>query len=685
MKSFVPRCALMASVLSGLTGSLVSSSVIAQPPEQPAGQSPPAAPASEEENVGRVQIDVLNPDQAAEIPTLPETTVTARPFPREPLGENTIVSESRIETPRQASGSSVTVITSEEIQRRGARTLQEAINTVPGLDITARGGPGQTSSIFLRGANSAQTKVLLDGIPLNDPSSPTRAFDPANFVTDNIDRIEVIRGPQSTIYGSDAIGGVINIVTKRGQGSPSLRTLFEGGSFGTFNQQSTVSGGTDRYWYSFSGAWYRTDGFSAAAAGSENDGYENGTLSGRVGALLTDELDVDVVWRYTDADVDLDGFSAAPPFLPADSASNLDSENFFLRPQIRYTMFEGRLEHRIGYSFTSYKRDDLNGFQRSFDGDSHRFDYQALLKVIEGSDFNYTAVAGVDHIRETIQQDIISPGFPLGFPGEAGQFGSGVYLENRFGVQDTLFINASFRHDEFSRSGYADTWRTTGRYLVGDTGAALHGAIGTGFRAPALAEIAAGFGFNPTLQPEESFGWEVGLEQRFAEDRVVVDATYFRNDFDNLINFPPPFFTATNVNRAFAGGVELSGRVELTEDLFLTSTYTNTKTRDESTGAELLRRPRHKFNFGVSQFLLDHKANVSLTARFSGDRTDFGGTLDEYFVLDASAWYQITKKVRLFTRVDNITDESYQEVLGYNTAGLSAYGGAVIEFGGDDD
>ena len=214
---------------------------------------------------------------------------------------------------------------------------------------------------------------------------------------------------------------------------------------------------------------------------------------------------------------------------------------------------------------------------------------------------------------------------------------------------------------------------------------AVHGAIGTGFRSPALAEVAAGFGFDPNLRPEESFGWEVGAEKRMFDDKVVVDATYFRNDLDNLIVFPFPTFTATNIGSALTAGVEVSGQVEFGPDTFLTASYTNTKTRDNDTQNELLRRPRHKFNATLSQFLCDKQAQVSLNMRFVGDRQDFGATLDEYFLVNASAWWQVSKNVRLFARVDNITDEQYEDVLGFNTADISAYGGVTIALGGYDD
>lgn len=636
--------------------------VAAQPPSDTDAPAP-----------GRVVIESLDEDDTVPAGTLPEVTVTA-PFPRQPLDDNTVLSASATATGRSQVGSSVTVITEEDIQRRGSRTLNEILRIVPGLDLTPRGGAGQQTTIFTRGTNGSQTKVLLDGIPINDPSGPSRAFDSSNFLLDNVQRIEVIRGPQSTIYGSDAIGGVINIVTRRGDGPAQMRTTHEGGSFGTYYQSTTLSGGDERLWYSFSGAWFKNDGFSAVSAGTEDDGYENGTLTGRIGLLLTDDWDFDVSWRYLDSDVDLDDFMA-------DGPRNLDNEQFFLRARTTLTQFDGRLEHRAGYSHASFKRDDRAGFQAYFDGESHRFDYQASLLTYDDGCFTHRITTGVEHIREDVAQDT-SSAF-ITFDPTAAQFGTGGFVENQFSIGDRWFTTAGYRHDDFSRAGDADTYRVTNRLLFPESGTALHGAIGTGFRAPALAEVAAGFGFNPNLRPEESFGWEAGAEQRLFEDRLILDATYFRNDLDDLIVFPFPTFTATNVARALTAGVEVSALMELGPDTFFSASYTNTKTRDNDSGNQLLRRPRHKMNATLSQFLCDRQAQVSLNLRFVGDREDFGATLDEYFLVNASAWWQVADNVRLFARIDNITDEQYEDVLGFNTADISAYGGVTITLGGE--
>ncbi len=701
MKRFALRGAALAAALYVFA----SSALQAQPPSVPPATdlSPAAAPGrvfivslqdestAQDEQPGRVTIDALGEDAGQppatdeipelDIPTLPETTVTAKPFPAQPLTDDVVVSESRQATPRSSSGSSITVLTETDFQNRGARTLGDALRIVPGLDVRSNGGPGQVTSIFTRGTNGSHTKVLLDGIPLNDPSSPNRAFNPANFMLNNVERIEVIRGSQGAVYGSDAIGGVINMVTKRGTGSPTLTTTAEGGSFGTYRQNTRISGGTDRYWFSFAGDWYQTDGFSAVAGGTENDGYENGSLSGRAGLFLTDNLDVDVTWRYQNADADFDGFGA-------DGPNNIDSEDFFLRTQLHLTQFDGNLDHRLGYNLATYRRDDVSGFQRFFDGESQRFDYQGTLKLVDDDAYSHAIVAGFDHTRESLFQDVPFALFPAG----AAQTFNETYIENRLLLWDRLGVNAAYRYSDFSRSGNADTYRVSGSYLIDETGTSIHSSIGTGFRAPALAEAAAGFGFNAGLVPEASTSWDVGIDQRLFDDRVLVGATYFDIDFDNLINyvFNPGTFTfdAMNVDRANSRGVEVTGEIELDENTVLSGSYTWNEARDLVANVDLLRRPRHKFNVSLGRYFAEKKAYASLNWRYVGARQDFLGfvigEVGSYSVLDASSWYEVSDNVRLFARIDNLTDENYQDVFGFNTAQLSAYGGVTVTWGGGE-
>ncbi len=641
---------------------------LAQEATAPATQPPTNAP---------------NDEAPPDLPVLSETVVTAPRFPRAPLPSDVVVSAGRTEANQRAVGSSVTIITEQQLQANGSRTLDQALRNVPGLNIAQSGGAGQPAGIFLRGTNSSQTKVLLDGVPLNDPTSPNRAFDPSKFQLDNIERVEIIRGAQSTVYGSDAIGGVINIITKRGEGPTKFSTTAYGGSFGTYSQTATVSGGDGKFYHSTSGGWFQTDGISAAALGRERDRFTNGTLSGRYGYIVSPEFDVDYVWRYSEADVDFDDY-LPPNFDLQDAKRNLDNQSFQSRVQLRYLQLDGDLEHKLGFSFNRIHRDDVTSTfsPRYFDGETRKVDYQATLALLDSDWITNSITGGVEHLdEEAVQEDRFNGGADF-----VRLFNDAGFFQSNWGLDDKWFVTAGYRHDNYSRAGYADTYRVTTRYLYDDLGSGLHGSYGTGFRAPALAENSIGFGFNPTLRPERSRSWDLGVEQRMFDNRASVDVTYFRNDLDDLIFFDFNTFTLQNIATARTNGVELTGRLDVTETTQFTASYTNQKTLDGSTGGPLLRRPRHMVNLRVNQALLNRRANVSFGGRYMSEAFDFDSIgnvvpLNDYFLLDVSGSYQLTKRVKLFTRVDNLTDEDYREVFGFGTAGIAAYAGATIEFG----
>ena len=622
---------------------------------------------------------------------IPETRVIAKPtpgpFPREPLSDDASITANRTETLRSQVGSSLSVITEEQIRSSGQTTLLGVLRNagVPGLDFAQSGSPGSVTSGFIRGANSAHTKVMMDGVPLNDPSSPTRNFDFGTFSLDNVERIEIIRGPQSTLYGSDAIGGAINIITKRGKGPAQYRSTSMGGTFGTWQQSLSVSGGTDQYYYSLSGSYLQSDGFSAASkrfGNTEYDGFRNGNLGFRGGYIFNEYVDFDVVYRYQKARIDIDdGFDSSTFFFPLDSNHINKLESNTVRPQVRVLLFDGQLEQKAGFSFINYNRDAPGGFTPFFNGETRKFDYQANAKLFELEQFTNTATLGLEYLDERSTTESVP---------NATQFARSIYVQDQFALWDRWFTTVGGRHDDYSIAGVADTYRVTTKYQVKETNTAFHGTIGTGFRAPSLAEY-FGFGGNTNLRPEQSKGWDVGIEQAIdAERRFVVDATYFRNDFNNLINFAPapgfPFGQNQNVALAMTTGVELTANWQLFDDTSLTASYTHTDAFDRTTNTRLLRRPPNKYSIGASQFLLDQKVNISANLRWSDFRNDIGAfgptVLQSYTVANLQAYYDWKPSVRFFTRIDNVFDEKYEEVFAFATPRFSIYGGVTMTFGG---
>jgi vitamin B12 transporter len=616
------------------------------------------------------------PEPEPPLPEIPETRVLGRPgaFPAEPLSEEALVTPSRTATVAGQQGSSVTVITEDDIARKGQSTVLEVLRGTVGVDVVQSGGPGRITSVFLRGANAEHTKVLLDGIPINDPSGATRAFDFSALSTDNIERIEIVRGPQSLLYGSDAIGGVINIITKRGQGPLAVRASGMGGSFGTSQESVNLSGGNDRYYYSFGASYFENNGFSAVSrrfGGIEPDGFRNANFSGRYGWTPSDAVNVDYVFRYTDADADIDNFLADNP----NRQNRL--KQFFNRVQLQSFQFCGAVEHKVGFSLTDYNRLDtdpgpLPFGTPEFNGQARQVDYQANVWLVE----NNTFTAGIDFLQEEASSTSLT---------QQSQNLAGLYLQDQFSFWDRSFTTVGVRWDDHSTAGTAQTYRFTQLFRVDETGTGFHGSIGRGFRAPAIAQR---FGFigNPALRPEFSKGWDLGVGQSLFGGAISLDVTYFRNDFVDLIVFDPTlpgplgFGSLNNVQLAQSSGVEFTALIDLTPNTSLNATYTYTDTEDLIANRQLLRRPRNKASFGVSHRCLGDRATANLYFLYVGKRADFDGignltTLDDFITVNVTGTYRLSDHWELFARGDNLTDSDYEEVFGFATPGISGYGG----------
>lgn len=636
------------------------------------------------------QVSPASPDSAEEeIPTLPPQTVVGEPSPGAappsfdatggsgqggafPGDAPTVVTPTRTEQPANQTGAAISVLTGEQLRQRGLTNVAEALRGLPGVDVVRTGPAGGLSSVFIRGGNSAFTLVLLDGIPLNDPSNSSRLFDFSTLSLDNVERIEVLRGPQSLLYGSNAVSGVVNIITRKGEGPLTARARLMGGSFGTHHESLHVSGGTPIYNYSIAGSWLQTDGISAAAprvGGLERDGFEQGAFSGRFGWTPTDDFEIDYIFRWTDSRAEIDDTSFALGIPPTDDPFRLNkTEQFFQRVQLRRSTLEGAIDHRVAFNLADHDRRDTDEtFPFNFQGQTRKVEYQADVLVIPTNVFT----VGADYLDESAASSD-----PFGAD-SAAQTDAGVWLQNQLQVLERLFLTAGYRWDEHSAAGAAETYRFAGAFLVPETGTRLHASIGTGFRAPALAENLFVFG-NPNLLPETSKGWDYGLEQTLWDGALVVDATYFRSDFNNLILFDLATFTLENIGSARAHGVELTGRLAVTETTLLTGSYTRTDTFDGDTGQPLVRRPANKGSVGLGRRFYDNRGLINLDGQFVGDRTDARDAsviLEDYIVFHLTGHFDAYDDVRLFWRVENLFDEEYEEITGFQTPPLSFYGG----------
>lgn len=617
---------------------------------------------------------------------------------REITLEEIVVTATRVETPLTEIASSVTVIPSEEIVRKQKTSVLEVLRGLPGLDVVQTGGTGGTTSIFLRGANSEHTLVMIDGVEVNDPISPGRSYDFAHLTVDNIERIEVIRGPQSTLYGSDAIGGVINIITKKGEGKPKFSLSAEGGSFTTFRETAGVNGGNRWVNYSLSLSRLDTEGISAAGkkyGNYERDGYKNTSLSSRLGFTPLDNLNIDFILRYVNAESELD-FSGG---IGGDDPNYIQKSNQLLfKTQAGLSLFDHFWNQKLGFAINKNQRDYKNKIdpinplyeKSNYDGELIKFDWQHHMKLHKTNAITF----GFEYEREEGRSKYYYefwgwPGQSI-FPKKTANT-KGYYLQDEIRLWDRFFATLGIRIDDHSRFGTETTYRVTPAYLIKETGTKVKGTFGTGFKAPTLYQLYApatlwGPIGNKELKPEKSRGSDFGIEQELLKKRVILGATYFRNDFKNLINYESGL-GYININKAKTEGVELFASVKPIDDLTLSFNYTHTDTEDKRTKKDLLRRPKNKFGLDINYHFLN-KANVNIGVIYVGKRDDMDWSvwparrveLDEYTLVKLAASYEIFKNFQVVARVENLLDKEYEEVKGWGTPGFSVFGGIKLSF-----
>ncbi|ADJ28594.1 TonB-dependent receptor plug domain-containing protein [Nitrosococcus watsonii] len=613
-----------------------------------------------------------------------------------------VVTATRTPTPAQDVGSDISVITAEDLAQRQRMPVSEVLRGLPGVDVVQSGGLGQQTSVFLRGANANHTLVLIDGVEANDPSNPSGSFDFANLLTDNIERIEILRGPQSTLYGSDAIGGVINIITKKGRGKPRVTARVEGGSFSTFKATGGVHGGNDLVNYSLTGTRLESAGISAADSrrgNPEKDGDRNTTLTGRFGLTPTPNFSLDTTLRYNGNHTDIDGSTVdnRGRFVPIDDPnSTLDSQQLFLRGQGHLTLFDNLWEQILGVSFTHHDRENQNRpdpqnpfpFPGSFKGEKIKVDWQHNLRFSK----EHTLTFGF--AWEEASMEAQSPGSNL--PRKSVDT-KGYYLQDQLSFWDKLFLTGGIRLDDHSIFGSKITGRTTAALVFDGLGLTLRGSYGTGFKAPTLTQLFdERFNTtqddrntpqleynNPDLSPEMSRSWDIGVEQSFWNDEGAVGVTYFDNELTDLIQFSQVAadnFQLINIDAAKIRGWEIFMNLTPLEELTLRGNYTQMHTQDEKTGQPLVRRPERKAGFNANYRFLS-KGNLHLQVVYVGHRQDVGGIpLPSYTVVNAAISYEVTNYFQLFARANNLLDKQYQEVFGFGTPGISGFGGIEFSF-----
>jgi len=588
--------------------------------------------------------------------------------------DDVVVSANRTATPMKQTGSSVTVITAEEIEKSQAVTAKELISRVPGVTVSDNGGFGKTSYVFIRGSSYSHIKIMVDGIQIDDLT---------HLVAADIERIEVLKGNQSTLYGSDAIGGVISITTKTGRDS---QKLIEGSAFAEFGSQNTyktggnIRGRINKAYYNIGLTQYDTDGINISentSSQSENDGYENLSVDARLGVDLlkdagaVDLLNVEYLMRWVDSEVEFDNSGTQDGFNVAK-----DNRRHY-KLQVKADLFDGLLKNEVSAAYSTSSTDSFDaGTRLSYDENEKnrvaKYEYKGVLNPVE----NHTLVFGADYQRLSIDN------------GDFHESQQGFFGNYQLELLDkALTLTAGARYDKVDSVDGELSYRATVGYYVEGTGTRFHGSYGTGFNTATAFQRQGGFN---ALKPEKARGYDLGVEQSLWDDRVILDVTAFNTRVQDEIvyqeyNIGAGKYVYGNIASTRTFGLETSLTAEVSNEVSLVGSYTYQEAKDIGNDRSLSLRPSHS---GSAQINYAPEAVKGLSSwlrtTYQGSNWDQSGSRKDYIggflVHDIGANYEWDHGISFYGRVENLLDKHYEVKSDYAASGISGFVGARVKF-----
>jgi vitamin B12 transporter len=583
----------------------------------------------------------------------------------------------------QQSGNAITVISAKDIESSNVTIVSDLLRDVPGLAVSRSGVLGSTTQLRIRGAEANQVLVMIDGVEVNDASQGDE-FNWAHLPAMGIERIEIVRGPQSSLWGSDAMAGVINIITKQADEPFQGGAYSEAGSNGTNHTGFHMGGSGEKYHINLTGAHISTDGENISREGSEDDGYRNTTLNLKAGWQPLDNLSFSLTGRQAEGENEFDNLSFVTN-LPEDADKESEVRQRFGRIQADLSLLEGRWDQRVALSVSRHSNENFTDGALTGSSSSRKKQYSYLSTINwaeEAQSFSFLAERETEDFSQEISKE--------------SRKTDSLALEYRITLWDNLTLGASVRHDDNTEFDNANTRRFEASYHFPGSDTRLRAAYGTAVKNPTFTErfgSFVGFQGNPDLQPEESKSWEVGIDQTFFEGGVVVGLTYFNARLENEIYgfaFDPITFayTAENLDgTSDRQGLEATFDARLTATLGLKASYTYTDATqpDSATNRDVdeVRRPRHLGSASLN-WQATSRLNVNLNAQYNGSQSDIFYPqivkLDDYTLLNLSANYQVNKQLAFYTRLDNILDENYEEVFGFQSLGFGAVMGVRYNF-----